>query len=173
MNMYSIYNSRNELGVIWIWYLACYHIALIKIVFHIFKANAYLVFSVYNNELHTLHYIHAFRSHLSVFESNERGYKPVWNLLQQFPILDIVFIFFNFRSISKRTGMLFWNLSNLNMNWYQLMLDVVKGFENVEICKNWIGPWLPWAFKWKGTEEHFWVSLRLYLFIFTCYVKVW
>ena len=69
MNMCSVYNSRNELGVIWIWYLACYHVALIKIVFHIFKANAYLVFSVYNNELHTLHYIHAFRSHLSVFES--------------------------------------------------------------------------------------------------------
>ena len=69
INMCSVYNSRNELGVIWIWYLACYHVALIKIVFHIFKANAYLVFSVYNNELHTLHYIDAFRSHLSVFES--------------------------------------------------------------------------------------------------------
>ena len=69
INMCSVYNSRNELGVIWIRYLTCYHVALIKIVFHIFKANAYLVFSVYNNELHTLHYIHAFRSHLNVFES--------------------------------------------------------------------------------------------------------
>ena len=70
--MCLIYNSRNELGVIWIWYLACYHVALIKIVFHIFKANAYLVFSVYNNELSTFYYIHLFRSHLSVSESNEQ-----------------------------------------------------------------------------------------------------
>ena len=70
--MCLIYNSRNELGVIWIWYLACYHVALIKIVFHIFKANAYLVFSVYNKELNTFYYIHLFRSHLSVFESNEQ-----------------------------------------------------------------------------------------------------
>ena len=58
------------------------------------------------------------------------------------------------------------------MNWYQLMLDIVKGFENVEICKNWIGPWLQWLFKWKGTKEHFWVSLRLYVFILICYIDI-
>ena len=69
ITMCSIYNSRNELGVIWIWYLTCYHVALIKIVFHIFKANAYLVFSLYNNELNTLHYMHLLRLHSSVFDS--------------------------------------------------------------------------------------------------------
>ena len=108
--------------------------SLLSMVFHIFKANAYLVSSVYENK---------------------------WNTLQ---LLRLHFLAFE--------ELLFWNLLNLCTNWIQLMSDIVKGFENVEIRKNWICPWLPWIFKWKRTEEHFWVGLRQCIYFHSVYCKL-